>query len=89
MKQPIIIDVELKDFLIKNSKTPVVIVVKDRKWQGMSEEELLRPYNNKIQELEDKIESFKLDNQEMKYQIEKFKKALLQYGFNLINGGDL
>ena len=89
MKQPITLDVELKDFLIKNSKNTIILIKKDGKWQGITEEELFKSHNRKIQELEDEVESFKLDNQEMKHQIKKFKEALLQYGFNLLEGGDV
>lgn len=89
MKQPITIDVELNDFLVKNSKSELLLMRKNNKWVCVDKEELAKPFINKIQELEDEIETFRLDNQDMKHQIKNFKEALLQYGFNLTKGGDL
>lgn len=88
MKQPIAIDVELKDFLMKNSKEDIILIYRKGKWQGISKSELLKEKEKEIQDLKDQVESFKLDNIEMKHQIKKFKDALLNYGFNLMNGGN-
>ena len=89
MKQPITLYVEIQDFLSKNSKAELIVMRKKDKWICVEKEDLLKPLVTKIQELEDEIETYRLDNQEMKHQIKKFKKALLQYGFNLTKGGDL
>lgn len=88
MKQPITLDIDLKDFLIKNSKEDIILINRKGKWQGISKTELLKEKEKEIQDLKDQVESFKLDNIEMKNQIKKFKEALLEYGFNLMKGGN-
>ena len=88
MKETISIDVELKDFLKKTPKSDYIIVNQKGKWVAVSKEELLKDAFKKIQSLEDEIESYRLDNKDMKNKIKKFENALIQYGFNLINGGE-
>ena len=88
MKETINIDVELKDFLKKTPKSDYIIVNQKGKWVAVSKEELLKDAFKKIQSLEDEIESYRLDNKDMKNKIKKFENALIQYGFNLINGGE-
>ena len=88
MKQTITLDVELKDFIMKNQKEEIVLVYKNKKWQGVLKSDFIKEQDKKIQDLKDQVESFKLDNQDMKHQIKKFENALIQYGFNLINGGE-
>lgn len=89
MKQPVTLDVELKDFLVKKSKSDLILIRRKDKWVCVEKEELLQPLIIENQKLKDEIEAYRLDNQEMKHQIENFKEALLQYGFNLMKGGDL
>lgn len=88
MKETINIDVELKDFLKKTPKSDYIIVNQKGKWVTVSKEELMKDTFKKIQSLEDEIESYRLDNKDMKNKIKKFENALIQYGFNLINGGE-
>ena len=88
MKETINIDVELKDFLKKTPKSDYIIVNQKGKWVAVSKEELMKDTFKKIQSLEDEIESYRLDNKDMKNKIKKFENALIQYGFNLINGGE-
>lgn len=88
MKETINIDVELKDFLKKTPKSDYIIVNQKGKWIAVSKEEFLKDTFKKIQSLEDEIESYRLDNKDMKNKIKKFENALIQYGFNLINGGE-
>jgi hypothetical protein len=88
MKETINIDVELKDFLKKTPKSDYIIVNQKGKWVAVSKEEFLKDTFKKIQSLEDEIESYRLDNKDMKNKIKKFENALIQYGFNLINGGE-
>lgn len=88
MKQPVTLDVELKDFLKKTPKSDYIIVNQKGKWVAVSKEEFLKDTFKKIQSLEEEIESYRLDNKDMKNKIKKFENALIQYGFNLINGGE-
>ena len=89
MKQSVTLDVELKDFLAKNSKSELLLMRKKNQWVCVDKEEFVKPLVEEIQKLKDEIETYRLDNQEMKHQIKNFKEALLQYGFNLTKGGDL
>lgn len=88
MKETINIDVELKDFLKKTPKSDYIIVNQKGKWIAVSKEEFFKDTSREIQSLKDEIESYRLDNKDMKNKIKKFENALIQYGFNLINGGE-
>lgn len=90
MKEMICIEVELKDFLKANKTEDVVIVRRNGKWVCDTMSNLLKDTNKKIEELKDIVESFKLDNIQMKIEkkqwgleSEKIKQALVFYGFKM------
>lgn len=90
MKEMICIEVELKDFLKTNKSEDVVIVRRKGKWVCETMSNLLKDTNKKIEELKDIVESFKLDNIQMKIEknqwgleSEKIKQALVFYGFKM------
>lgn len=90
MKEMICIEVELKEFLKANKTEDVVIVRRNGKWVCDTMRNLLKDTNKKIEELKDIVESFKLDNIQMKIEknqwgleSEKIKQALVFYGFKM------
>lgn len=81
MKQRITLEVDLSDFCAK-AKDDVIIMKINGKWQGVHKEEFLKVVKLDYAKIKDELNNYKQDHEEMKYQIEKFKKALLIYGFN-------
>jgi hypothetical protein len=43
MKQPVTLDVELKDFLVKNSKSELLLMRKKNQWVCVDKEEFVKP----------------------------------------------
>ena len=94
MKEMIAIEVKVKDFLKENKTEDVVIVRRKGQWVCDTITNLIKPLIDKIQQLEDVCETYRLDNQEMKQtkevvelEIKKMKEALVFYGFKMFEGG--
>ena len=87
MKQRITLEVDLSDFCAK-AKDDVVIMKINGKWQGVHKEEFLKVVKLDYAKIKDELNNYKQEHAEMKHQIEKFKKALLIYGFNTFEEED-
>ena len=93
MKERITIDVNVNDFTKTLNNEEVVIVKQSNGWVGMPKSVFLKEQTIKIQDLENEIKRFtlennnmKVDNELMKKEIELFKRVLVDYGFNLLRG---
>ena len=93
MKERITIDVNVNEFTKTLNNEEVVIVKQGNGWVGMPKSVFLKEQTIKIQDLENEIKRFtlennnmKVDNELMKKEIELFKRVLVDYGFNLLRG---
>lgn len=86
MKTDINLQVDITDFC-KSVSDDVVIVRKKGKWIGIKKNEFLKECLLDVNEIKQQLESYKVDNANMRKQIKNFEEVLVNYGFKLFEDG--